>query len=150
MSLPRFVFGPFALDDCEYGNCKEDERRTYHADDDSREAASTPSLLRHGAFCGETMPPAQDRARQDVVEDLPAARFVDSDDPVVAERCQDWLDIGIRDPGELRQVGDLVRNLQAGRRHEMVEQQRRDLTLRERQRLDSALKVVGDHLPRAS
>ena len=32
--------------------------------------------------------PAQHRARQDVVEDLPAARFVGSDDPVVAEHVR--------------------------------------------------------------
>ena len=94
--------------------------------------------------------PAEHRAGEDVVEDLPA--------PASSVRRMRWSARTPTTPRtsssdavrELREVGRLVRDLRPRRGDEVVEEPRRDLALLGGQRLDRPLEVVGDDLPGAA
>ena len=93
--------------------------------------------------------PAEHCAREDVVEDLPAAALVGPQDAVPREGRRDRVDLTRGDAGELR-IRCLVCDLRARRRDEVVEEPGGDVALRGVERLDRALEVVGHDLPGAA
>ena len=128
------------------GQCEPDER----AEGQEREAAVPASRLFPGALDRSlgvvAALPAEHSSGQDVVEDLPPAALVGTQDAVARERGRDPGDLAGRGNGELREVGRLVRDLRSGWRDEMVEQPRGDLPLRRAERRDRPLEVIGNHL----
>ena len=80
----------------------------------------------------------------------PSARLVRPQDPVLGKDADDTAHVVLRAVRELREVGRLVGDLRPRGSDEVIEEQRRDVPLLGRQRLDRPLEVVGDDLAGAA
>jgi hypothetical protein len=97
--------------------------------------------------------PRENGLREHIVKDLVAhaTAFLDrAKDPAIREPGQDRLDVRRRHAGEVGEVGDVVRDLGAGRSDQMVEEARCDVLLLVRELGHGALEVLLDDVLRAS
>ncbi len=91
--------------------------------------------------------PREHRLGEDVVEDLVAdvTSLLDrAQDPELGEPIEHGRDHGHRRACKVGEIGDVVCDLRAGRRHQMIEEPRRDVLLLHRELRHCACEVLLD------
>ena len=152
LELVHFAPGQHPLCDEHDGGYAEQEQDRHEPLEPPLQAGAPVPLLLEAELRLVLVPPRDDAAGEDVVEDL-VAGVVDlaltgdgTKDACLGERSQDRLDIRLAGACVRGQVTDAVRDLRPGRRDEVVEHLRRPRLLRRLERGERAAEVVPHDL----